>query len=184
MDEQISRIKRKLAAKNHSLGPVLTESEIAAFEARHRVRLPECYRRFLLEVGNGGYGPPQTGIARLGEPPVEMTEEERRPWVDFEVLACDFPFTESWCWEDEPDMWDAAGRDWSSEAKAKLARIERGNLCLGGDGCGQSWHLIVTGPERGNVWFFADVGITPTVPKRDFLRWYEDWLNGVKNWWA
>jgi hypothetical protein len=29
----------------------------------------------------------------------------------------------------------------------------------------------------------ADVGITPTAPKRDFLQWFEDWLDGVREWW-
>jgi hypothetical protein len=46
------------------------------------------------------------------------------------------------------------------------------------------WCVIVTGPERGNVWMISDEGIQPTAPKRDFLQWYEDWLDGVRDWWA
>jgi hypothetical protein len=46
------------------------------------------------------------------------------------------------------------------------------------------WVLIVTGPERGNIWFKCGEGITPTIPKRDFLRWFEDWLDGVRDWWG
>jgi hypothetical protein len=46
------------------------------------------------------------------------------------------------------------------------------------------WILIVTGPERGNIWFKCGEGIQPTSPKRDFLRWFEDWLDGVRDWWG
>lgn len=42
------------------------------------------------------------------------------------------------------------------------------------------WHLIVTGPERGHVWWVCGKGIAPTDPKMDFLRWYEDWLDGAE----
>jgi hypothetical protein len=42
--------------------------------------------------------------------------------------------------------------------------------------------LIVTGPDRGHVWQLADVGVTPTRPKREFLRWFEDWLDGKTDW--
>jgi hypothetical protein len=44
------------------------------------------------------------------------------------------------------------------------------------------WHLIVTGAERGNVWMLCGEGVVPQDPNRDFLTWYEDWLDGVKNW--
>jgi hypothetical protein len=35
-----------------------------------------------------------------------------------------------------------------------------------------------------HIWLITGEGITPTDPKRDFLRWYVDWLEGVKHWWA
>jgi len=45
------------------------------------------------------------------------------------------------------------------------------------------WHLIVKGPETGNIWWICGEGIQPTAPKRSFLRWFEDWLDGVRDWW-
>src|SRR6266576_3533357 len=39
------------AAHSYLLNPPLTESEIAAFEARHGLSLPGDYRSFVLEVG-------------------------------------------------------------------------------------------------------------------------------------
>ena len=112
-----------------------------------------------------------------------MTEDERRVWSSLELLDQEFPFTEAWVWEGEQGMWDSARQNWSKEGIAKLALTHRGNICIGNDGCGQYWHLIVTGAERGNMWLFCGEGVTPTIPKREFLRWYEDWLDGVKNWW-
>ncbi|MCP4198521.1 MAG: hypothetical protein GY762_15345 [Proteobacteria bacterium] len=46
------------------------------------------------------------------------------------------------------------------------------------------WILIVTGPEREKVWNRADVGAQPCVPARDFLSWYEYWLDGGKDWYS
>jgi hypothetical protein len=39
-------------------------------------------------------------------------------------------------------------------------------------------------PDMSHIWLITGEGITPTDPKRDFLRWYVDWLEGVKHWWA
>ena len=41
-----------------------------------------------------------------------------------------------------------------------------------------NWHLIVNGPERGIPWMLCGEGIQPVCPKRTFVQWYEDWLDG------
>lgn len=48
------------------LNPVLSETEVQAFETMHRISLPADYRRFLTQVGNGGAGP-YYGIFPLGQ---------------------------------------------------------------------------------------------------------------------
>src|SRR5262245_26584807 len=48
------------------LNPVLSEEELVAFERKHRITLPEEYRTFLREVGNGGLGPGD-GLSPLAE---------------------------------------------------------------------------------------------------------------------
>ncbi|HZN37118.1 MAG TPA: SMI1/KNR4 family protein, partial [Pirellulaceae bacterium] len=135
--------------------------------------LPDGYRRFLQHVGNGGSGPPSFGLLRLGQTPNDLRAEESRPWVDGTRVSRPFPFTRPWVWEDG-DSSDEGTRE----------QVGDGSIHLGTDGCGQYWLLIISGPERGNVWMLADVGMGPTVPKRDFLQWYEDWLDGVREWWA
>ena len=49
----IERIKAKIAQKNIDLGPTVSEAEIIAFERACNIRLPQAYRLFLLEVGDG-----------------------------------------------------------------------------------------------------------------------------------
>ena len=71
-DNQLERIKRKiLSVQNLWLPPCsfgaevhqwklrepLAKHQIAEFEGVHSIRLPDDYRRFLLEIGDGGLGP-------------------------------------------------------------------------------------------------------------------------------
>ncbi len=50
----------------YQLRPPASEKDVAAFEARFHILLPEGYRDFLLWMGNGGAGP-FYGLYRLGE---------------------------------------------------------------------------------------------------------------------
>ena len=69
IEEQIAGIKEKIARKLLRLYPCLSLTEIEAFETKCRVTLPTEYRRFLLEIGNGGAGPSLDGMWCLGEVP-------------------------------------------------------------------------------------------------------------------
>ena len=50
------------------LNPKLSKSEVVEFEQCARVHLPDDYRRFLTEVGNGGFGPGEGGLFALPQP--------------------------------------------------------------------------------------------------------------------
>jgi hypothetical protein len=172
--ERVSRISEKVRKRSLSiaLGPPIPESVISTFESLCGCILPEGYRTFLKELGDGAKGPPYYGLLRFGELPPDLSKSEVPQWNDVQRVRRPFPFTELWVWEDG---------DTSNEGEKE--QVSDGTLHLGTDGCGQYWLLVVTGPERGNVWMLADVGITPTRPKRDFLQWFEDWLDGNSNWW-
>jgi hypothetical protein len=47
------------------LNPTLSAADIDAFERRVGIRVPDDYRLFLTEIGNGGYGPGE-GLEPLG----------------------------------------------------------------------------------------------------------------------
>ena len=46
--------------------PPLSVESVREFEAQHRVTLPQEYKGFLIQVGNGGAGPAY-GLFKLGE---------------------------------------------------------------------------------------------------------------------
>lgn len=161
---RLRAIARRVSSRGLRLGPRRGEAELAAFERAHGVRLPREYRRFLLEVGDGGDGPPSYGMMPLGHVP-----EDYHRAAD-EVLARlrePFAATEAWIWEDEEE------RDPEREDG-----VERGALVLGTDGCGLYYLLIVSGAERGRIWMLSDVGVAPLEPPAEFLEWYEGWLVG------
>lgn len=153
-DAVIARIKETVQQAQISLGPALPEAEVRAFEEAHGITLPEAYRRYLLEVGNGFEW--EGGYPFLAFPP--DVRENR--------LDIPFPFQREWIWEaeDTPD-------------ETMMQSVLNGNLELIDIGCCQTFHLIVTGPCRGEVWWFADVGIQPCCPRQDFLGWFEKWLD-------
>jgi hypothetical protein len=165
IDRRLDVVKRRLAERGLEMKPPLAEAEVAAFEKRAGVRLPDDYRRFLIIVGNGGAGPPEYGLEALGQVP---SDYHRKAEHVVRQLALPFIYTERWIWEDDDPSEDALGA------------VDRGTLVLGTDGCGLYWTLIVTGAARGQVWSQADVGISPCEPPREFLGWFEDWLEGLE----
>lgn len=78
-----------------TLGPVLSEAEISAFETAHGVLLPEAYRLFLKHLGSGGGGPPEYGLAALGTAPAYAGGPGEHYWTRLPDLGKPFPFTQT-----------------------------------------------------------------------------------------
>ncbi|TWP52094.1 hypothetical protein FKR81_10955 [Lentzea tibetensis] len=173
MENQISRIREKLAraaadpallesfgAQKHSyrLNPPLAEPDVAAFESEHGIVLPAEYRRFVIELGDGGAGP-SYGVA---------------------------PLRESFDWDESPDGFLAAPShfapgiaypvdSWSDD----LDEPRQGSLAVVHHGCSDYTQLVVSGPGRGRlVTINLDGWGRPVVAEDpDFLSWYERWLD-------
>jgi hypothetical protein len=167
MDSRLARVLAKIESEECSLDPPLDEKSIGAFEQAHGILLPNGYRQFLLLAGDGGDGPPFYGLDPLVPLADDNSDVQARYWVELPDVRQPFPFTRYWIW-DQGQETDEGTTD----------QVKWGSIRIGHDGCGAYWHLIVTGPERGNVWMIAGEGIQPACPKRDFLTWYEDWLDG------
>ncbi|OVE78467.1 hypothetical protein BVX98_00080 [bacterium F11] len=165
-DARLKEIKINLKQEGIVLNPCLSERAIASFEEKHSISLPPAYRNYLLYIGNGGDGPPDHGIARLGEVADDMSSAQKNNWISLKNIRNDFPFTRDWIWEDD-EVSDEGTMD----------QINFGNLYIGNEGCGMYWHLVVSGPDRGTIWQFTGEGIIPTSPKMDFLEWIESRLN-------
>lgn len=167
MKDRINGIREKLTKKGIKLCPVMSEEEIIDFEQAHRIELPNEYRLFISKIGNGGKGPPHYGLVPLGNLPHDMDEMQKIFYSKYMRIGKPFPFTKSWIWEDGLNSVEGNHED-----------LSNGNLFLGTDGCGIYWYLIVTGKDRGIPWMICGEGAHPVCPKRDFLQWYEDWLDG------
>jgi hypothetical protein len=167
MKQHIARIRAKVVALDIAIDPVLSESEVNDYELQYGVRLPEEYRQYLLRVGNGCVGPPAFGLDPLGS---TLNDSSTKPDVDIcgeRNAHKAFPFTQHWIWEDGDLSREGTERD-----------VKFGTIRLGIEDSGSDWYLVVTGPDRGIPWMIAYQGIQPVCPKRGFLQWFEDWLDG------
>ncbi|MEU5387448.1 SMI1/KNR4 family protein [Kitasatospora cineracea] len=148
---------------------------VHAFEARHGVVLPEPYRTFVAEIADGSRsGPPDYGLIGLAALPSDWGAG--RPARE---LSRPFPLTAAWNWESDEETPE-------EELDTLVEQVcNDGSIVLGTDGCGMYWHLIVTGPHRGHIWFVADVGATPfgtdfghTTAPTGFTAWVTHWHTG------
>jgi hypothetical protein len=153
---RLKRVRHKLSSQGVLLRPI-SETAIVQFETDHNIRLPSQYRMFLTTVGDGCEAPPGA-MYKLDD----TITSQARP-------AEPFPFSQHWVCEGD-----------ESVGPSEFARLDCGNLVLVDEGCGISWRIIVTGPERGQMWWFTGQGIQPCAPRRNFLDWLEYWLGRNK----
>jgi hypothetical protein len=200
--EKLRRLDSKhkiFGASSHDyrLNPCLREAAINSVEDKYNIHLPEDYRRFLLEVGNGGAGPCY-GVFRLGE---HDDGWGFHPWEGGFLVgdpSAPFPYQDNW--NLPGTFWSAAphNKEWASEEEADEAyeswdaklvevywtpSIMNGAIPICHCGCALRQWLIVTGPERGNIWQDdrADLnGVFPLQTKDgdrvSFSSWYVTWL--------
>lgn len=163
-------------------------SAVSQFETKHHIKLPEDYRRFIIEVGNGGAGP-FYGVFKLGE----MDDSFRhKRWKEGDgfigILAKPFPHTTPWNdlppYPEEQDDEDAyeADIDAFDEIYWNPDHVN-GAIPICHQGCAYRNWLVVSGSEAGNVWEDLRVdhkGLIPVASQCGhrvrFLEWYTDWL--------
>ncbi len=142
-DEDIDRVERayRMARRGGLMHPPSDEQEVAEFEKSNGIRLPRDYRRFIIEIGNGGEGPPFYGLLPLGVTPEHDVPDELRKGYSG-LLNRPFSFTKPWCREDEES---------GDLFTIKLKTIFNGSLIIGHDGYGAYWSLVVAGEQKGWV---------------------------------
>lgn len=175
-------------AHRFNLNSVVRKSVVANFESKHGISLPEDYRRFITELGNGGAGP-YYGVFKFREMDDCHTYQRWKENDGF-VGTLSKPFPHTKAWNDVPPFPEEQENE--SLYDADMDRFYKiywnpenvnGAIPICHQGCAVRNWLIVTGPETGNVW--EDLrshqeGLKPaqlTRKKRvTFLEWYNAWL--------
>ena len=131
----------------------LALEQVEAFERRYALELPVAYRRFLLELGNGGPGP-YYGVTPLA--------------LDAPQLLEPFPYADAIKFDDDtPDeLWDAP---------------IPGAIEVGEYGCATYFLLVLQGPNAGEVWWDArwESGISPYSWFIEYPTTFDEWWLGT-----
>ncbi|MFI0939518.1 hypothetical protein, partial [Streptomyces sp. NPDC021020] len=204
-DAQPRQASCKGHAHHQARSPNVTKHyEVSSAERQFGVAFPEEYHGFLLEVGAGGFGPGY-GLASLAchEGPWGWPEWEAEDPAEQQQLARPFPSDEERArWTEQLQILEnaaiAAGQSDDEEvhrvASAFRAAEDElhpamtaGAVRLSHEGCGYYTWLVVTGEERGNLWFDARCVDEPLAPlwhrrrsRTRFAEWYLEWLDELQ----
>jgi hypothetical protein len=169
----------------YRFNPPLAKMDLMGFEERNRISLPEDYKDFVLNVGNGGAGP------CYGIYPLLLDHNVHHGMSGDDRIDVSLPFPHSKDWDED---WPGT-IDWDSGQKPDddLAgeyfdnRHISGALCICHYGCGDFFLLVTHGSERGNIWVdgrrnYSGIfrgGFEDSERGRaiSFSRWYVSWLD-------
>jgi hypothetical protein len=165
---------------HYHLNPCLPEETLSDFEKKHRIHLPDEYRRFLKQVGNGGCGPAYGFL-----PLLEWNTELEATDADF--LATPFQHTDKWNKETPKDVSEdyyESDEFYNNQDEYYDSKHISGSMRISHYGCAIYYLLVVSGPEAGKIWIddrASDGGIFPAVSQSgtqriSFLEWYDEWL--------
>ena len=175
IDACLNRIREKLKevqrlkpvgfgweSHRYRLDPPLEERILTEFERAHGVTLPAEFRRFVLELGDGGAGP------AYGLQPYQNWGQWRSE-QETNTAALECPI--------RPGMGDS--RPLAPRSSEIWHELLRGTIEIVCEGCSFSIVLIVTGEYRGRVVRVntEDDGYPYVTDDPDFLAWYERWLD-------
>jgi SMI1 / KNR4 family (SUKH-1) len=171
---------RRFGAAQHQYGllPPLTEPQVRAFEQTHGVRLPEGYRTFVRDIGDGGAGPYYRILPLLGTRGRDREDAEK-----LLLLAEVFPHEQAWnrAGPRQPGPAESEeaffGRVQGFEEEYFAPKHTAGSIAICQFGCGDWIRLVITGPQRGTLWQdgrSGDYGVWPL--NTTFSQWYTAWL--------
>lgn len=152
---------KQFGAQNHKYqwNPPASLKEIEEFEQETGISLPDGYRNFLLQAGNGGAGP-FYGLFSL---------EQVKGWLSWQVEPGETPYLVPGI---DPDSLKDLGdrdHDW-----------RRGCIPIESQGDTYFTYLLVAGPDRGRVVYIEYERSWIFFPREpDFLSWYIRWLREV-----
>lgn len=184
----------------YKLNPPIALAEIERFESEKGVHLPDDYRLFVTQIGNGGAGP-YYGVFAFG---YQDDGSSSCRWEDASLvgdLAKPFPHEDRWnlpesFWAQKPDTSedtpleevDRLYADWDARIEADYwnPSLMNGSIPICHVGCALRHWLVINGKCKGQVWADerADEGGIYPLQDNDgriigFDQWYGDWLDAA-----
>lgn len=161
--------------------PKLTELEINVFEKKYNVKIPKEYKFFLLEIGNGGYGPGH-GVLKLEETVFDF-KLDSNPSIN---LSEKFKYNIAWneLWIENFD-WDNDRPELDIVNDYMNVKHIAGCLQISHYGHGSTNLIILKGKNKGEIWFDSRADYGGIFPEKNeetnltlnFFDWYINWLN-------
>ena len=203
MKEQLLRIQQKLAqakeadknlevfgadAHQYHLNPPVSEAEVLAFEKKYGVQLPECYRAFMLTVGDAKakksdfIAGPYYGLYAFGTSLDSLLYEKIETYLKAPCNLSPDMTQEEWETLSDPLLPSEEEEEEEDDDKyfAERAKVFGGLLPLGSQGCTYEHALVLNGKYAGRV---VNVDLDLLQPKfafeTNFLDWYERYLDEV-----
>ena len=202
MKEQLHRIQQKLfqakaADKNlevfgadahqYHLNPPVSEAEVLAFEKKYGVQLPECYRAFMLTVGDAKakksdfIAGPYFGLYAFGTSVDSLLYEKIETYLKAPCNLSPDMTQEEWEKLSDPLLFSEEDEEEDDDKYfAERAKVFGGLLPLGSQGCTYEHALVLNDKYAGRV---VNVDLDLAQPKfafeTNFLDWYERYLDEV-----
>ena len=201
MKEQLQRIQQKLAqakaadkdlqvfgASSHKyhLNPLVSEAEVLAFEKKYGVQLPECYRAFMLTIGDAKakksdfIAGPYFGLYAFGTSVDSLLYEKIETYLKAPCNLSPDMTQEEWETLSDPLLPSEEEEEDDDKYFAERAKVFGGLLPLGSQGCTYEHALVLNGKYAGRV---VNVDLDLLQPKfafeTNFLDWYERYLDEV-----
>jgi len=202
MKEQLHRIQQKLVqakeadkdlevfgadAHQYHLNPPVSEAEVLAFEQKYGVQLPECYRAFMLTIGDAKakksdfIAGPYFGLYAFGTCVDELLYEETETYLKAPCNLSPDMTREEWDALTDPLLPSEEEEEEDDDKYfAERAKVFGGLLPLGSQGCAYYHALVLTGPYAGRVVNVNWDLLKPVFAfETNFLDWYERYLDEV-----
>ena len=202
MKEQLIRIQQKLAqakaadknlevfgadAHQYHLNPPVSEAEVLAFEKKYGVQLPECYRAFMLTVGDAKakksdfIAGPYYGLYAFGTSLDSLLYEKTETYLKAPCNLSPDMTQEEWETLSDPLLSSEEEEEEDDDKYfAERAKVFGGLLPLGSQGCTYEHALVLNGKYAGRV---VNVDLDLAQPKfafeANFLDWYERYLDEI-----
>ena len=200
--EQLHRIQQKLAqakaadknlevfgadAHKYHLNPPVSEAEVLAFEQKYGVQLPECYRAFMLTVGDAKakksdfIAGPYFGLYAFGTSVDSLLYEKIETYLKAPCNLSPDMTQEEWETLSDPLLSSEEEEEEDDDKYfAERAKVFGGLLPLGSQGCTYEHALVLNGKYAGRV---VNIDLELAQPKfafeANFLDWYERYLDEV-----